>query len=328
MKNLIPEFKSQDELFSFLRKNKSKLIAQKKALPITSDNLEFGYKKFIPAKEVGIKSQRKDDTTDNESEIQVEIIANMSGWCDSQMDVMIKDSWNKSIADVGASGQKLIYHLKNHGGSTDDIIGRDPSLYTKDIDLSVFNFKSDVKKAQALIMSSIICEDYDGKTYNLYEDGQIKQHSIGLQYVQILLCLNSLNEDDATEKKNWDKYYPQVINKEDVDETNYFWAVIEAKIFEVSAVLFGANILTPVLSTSQPSMDTENQPPKSTDLTETKQNKSMIICPSCTTLFVSASDGHINCPGCGQYVSPQSNRAEMSTFDLLSAINETTFITT
>jgi hypothetical protein len=185
-----------------------------------------------------------------------------------------------------------------------------------------------VKKAQALIMSSIICEDYDGKTYNLYEDGQIKQHSIGLQYVQILLCLNSLNEDDATEKKNWDKYYPQVINKEDVDETNYFWAVIEAKIFEVSAVLFGANILTPVLSTSQPSMDTENQPPKSTDLTETKQNKSMIICPSCTTLFVSASDGHINCPGCGQYVSPQSNRAEMSTFDLLSAINETTFITT
>lgn len=330
MKNLIPEFKTQDELFSFLRKNKSKLIAQKKALPITSDNLEFGYKKFIPAKEVGTKSQTKDDTTDeNESEIQVEIIANMSGWCDSQMDVMIKDNWNKSIADVGASGQKLIYHLKNHGSSTDDIIGRDPSLYTKDIDLSMFNFKSDVKKAQALIMSSIICEDYDGKTYNLYEDGQIKQHSIGLQYVQILLCLNSLNEDDATEKKNWDKYYSQVINKDEVDETNYFWAVTEAKIFEVSAVLFGANILTPVLSTSQPSLDTEGQPPKSTDLPEAKQkNKSMVICPSCTTLFLAASDGHINCPGCGQYVSSQSNRAEMPTFDLLSAINETTFVTT
>lgn len=282
MKNLVPKFGSKDELFSFLRTNKSKLIAQKKAMPTTSDNLEFGYSKSLPAvafktKHVSRKAASADGADDPETEeIAVDIIANMSGWCDSQRDVMIKDSWTKSINDVGASGQKLIYHLKNHGGTLDDIIGRDPSLYTKDLDLSMFNFTSDIKKAQALMMSSTVCEDYDCKVYNLYEDQQIKQHSIGLQYVRILLCLDSKNEEDAEEKKNWDKYYPQVINKDAVDEFGYFWAVTECKIFEVSAVLFGANILTPVYSISQPSDDTEEQPPKGTATPESKQEFDLI----------------------------------------------------
>ena len=321
MKNLIPEFKNQDDLFSFLRKNKSKLIAQKRSRPTTSDNLEFGYLKSFPIKIARAKAAVK-DTEDVEGQIQVDIIANMSGWCDSQMDVMIKDGWNKSISDLGASGQKLIYHLKNHGDTIDDIIGKDPSIYTKDIDLSMFNFNSDIKKAQALMMSSMVCEDYDEKIYNLYEDGQIKQHSIGLQYVNIALCLNSKNEEDADQKKNWDKYYPQVINKDYVNETNYFWAVIECKIFEVSAVLFGSNILTPVLD-SQPSEDTEDtQPQKST------ANKSMVMCPNCEAPFKMDDDneGSVNCPNCGQFVSPNSTEIEIDTFDLLKAIRETTFI--
>jgi hypothetical protein len=270
MKNLVPKFESQEELFSFLRKNKSKLIAQKKAMPTTTDDLEFGYSKSTPVK-TGKKAKNAGEVDSDTKEIAVDIIGNMSGWCDSQRDVMIKDCWKKSIADIGASGQKLVYHLKNHGYTLDDIIGRDPVLYTKDIDLSMFNFQSDIKKAQALMMSSVVCEDYDCKAYNLYEDGQIKQHSIGLQYVAISLCLDSKNEEDAQEKKNWDKYYPQVINKDSVDSKGYFWAVTECKIFEVSAVLFGANILTPVYSTDQPSEDTETEPPKSTLQTENER---------------------------------------------------------
>lgn len=325
MKNLIPDFKNQDDLFSFLRKNRSKLIAQKRSRPTTSDNLEFGYSKSVPTKTFKAKFKAAQQE-EPEGQIQVDIVANMSGWCDSQMDVMIKDGWNKSISDLGASGQKLIYHLKNHGDTIDDIIGRDPSIYTKDIDLSIFNIESDIKKAQALMMSSMVCEDYDEKIYNLYQDGQIKQHSIGLQYVQLLLCMNSKNEEDADQKKNWDKYYPQVINKDFVDETNYFWAVTECKIFEVSAVLFGANILTPVLNISQPSEDTEeSQPQKST------ANKSMVVCPNCSTLFNAnavneIAMGAVNCPNCGQFVSPNSTQIETGTFDLLKAIRETTFI--
>lgn len=269
MKNVIklPQFSTQKELFAYLRKNADKIITQKRSLPTTSDDLDFGYSIIEATKRFSSKRkqiQQQDGGEDTPQELQVEVIANVSGWCDSQMDVMIKDNWNKSINDLGASGQKLIYHLKNHEYSTDSIVGKDPNLYTKDIDLSMFNFKSDIKKAQALLMSSTVCEDYDCKTFQLYEDEQIKQHSIGLQYIKIFMCINSTEEEDAMYKENWDKYYPQVINKDRVDSKGFFWAVTESKILEVSVVLYGSNELTPVLTTSQPTDDTEGEPGKTT----------------------------------------------------------------
>lgn len=265
MRISIPGFTTKGELFSYLRKNCDKIISQKKSLPIKSDDLEFGYSIINAPGKTGKKAMLPAAAPDEvEKELNVEVIANMSGWCDSYMDVMVKDNWNKSINDLGASGQKLIYHLKNHGYSTDDIIGKNPNLYTRDIDLSIFNFTSDIKKAQGLLMSSTVCEDYDCKTYMLYEDGQIKQHSIGLRYIKLYLCMDSVEPEDTQYKENWDKYYPGVINKDKVDSKGYFWAVTEAQILEVSAVLFGANELTPTLSTSIPEDDTENEPPKST----------------------------------------------------------------
>lgn len=327
MKNLVPEFKEKSELFAFLRANKGKLIAQKKSLPTTSDDLEFGYSKIPHPKTFAAKDNAAPDEV--EGELPLDIIANMSGWCDSQMDVMIKDSWKKSITEVSASGQKLFYHLKNHDYCMDAIIGKDPSMYSKDIDLSTFNITTDIKKAQALIMSTIVMLLYDIKVFNLYKDGQVKQHSIGLQYIQIVLCFDSTEEEDAIEKKNWDKYYPQVINKEKVDNYGYFWAVIEARILEVSAVLFGANILTPVLNSGQPPKSgTVEQPPSGTEQTEDEQkNKSIVGCQTCDYLFVPPATGPINCPNCGQFVSPQSTTIMMEeTFDFRKAIEETTFL--
>lgn len=272
MRVKIPEFQTKQELFSYLRKNADKIATQKKSLPIVSDNLEFGYSKresFIPGQQVkktGIKATAPLSAEEVEKEIVVEIIANVSGWCDSHMDVMIKDNWTKSINDVGASGQKLIYHLKDHGinycYTIDAVIGKDPELFTKMIDLSIFNIQSDVKKAQALMMTSTVCQDYDEKAFMLYEDGQIKQHSIGLQYIKLYLCIDSDEPEDAQYKDNWDKYYSQVINKEKVDSRGYFWAVTECRILEVSAVLFGSNELTPVISTNQPTEDTEDDTSK------------------------------------------------------------------
>lgn len=326
MKNLVPEFKSKSELFSFLRTNKSKLISQKKTLPVISDDLEFGYYKSKASKIFGIKATVTDEPV--EGELPVEIVANVSGWCDSQMDVMIKDSWKKSITEVSLSGQKIIYHLKDHDYCMDSIIGKDPVLSSMDLDLSMFNITSDIKKAQALICSSTIMEKYDEKIYALYEDMQVKQHSIGLQYLQIVLCIDSTEEEDAQEKKNWDKYYPQVINKDKVDNYGFFWAVLEVKILEVSAVLYGANILTPVLSSGQPSKeDTGNQPPKSTVSTE-DQIKSVIGCPDCDYLFVPQPEGTPKCPNCGYFVSPDSTTImlEDEVFDWQKAITDTLFI--
>lgn len=296
----IPEFTSQKDLFSYLRKNADKIIGQKKALPTVTDNLEFGYSITQPVKTSGKKdSSQQPEMVDGE--LPVDIIGNMAGWCDSYMDVMIKDNWNKSINDVGASGQKLIYHLKNHGTgyqyTTDSVIGRDPVLYTKMIDLSVFPIKTDIKKAQALMMSSTVMEEYDEKCYYLYRDKQIKQHSIGLQHIKIYLCINSTEEEDTMYKENWDKYYPQVINKDKADSRGYFWAVTESRILEVSAVLFGANELTPVASQGK-------------DMRE-NEVKDSITCPECGTEFdpdeaTETEVGYI-CTNCSKEVSKSAN---------------------
>lgn len=255
MRVKIPAFANKAETFSYLRKNVSQIIAQKKSLPIKSDIFDWG---CLP---VNKKSKVKDDGSMlGPDEIQVDAIANLSGWCDSYMDVMIKDNWNKTITD-----KAIVYHLKNHKYETDYIVGKDPELYTKIFPLEYFGITSDVIKAQALMMKSIVSKDYDKKTFVLYRDGQIKQHSIGLRYIQIVLCMNSDLEEDSQYKKNWDKYYPVVINKDLVDQYRYFFAVIESQILENSCVLFGANKNTGVYSTSKADDESPDDDPDDPD---------------------------------------------------------------
>lgn len=250
MRVKIPAFADKTATFAYLRKNVSQIIAQKKSLPIKSDIFDWG---CLPVnKKDRVKS---DGTMLGPDEIQVDAIANLSGWCDSYMDVMIKDNWNKTIAD-----KSIVYHLKNHDYSTDSIVGKNPELYTKMFPMEYFGITSDVTKAQALMMKSIVPKDYDKKTYLLYKDEQVKQHSIGLRYIQIVLCLDSDIEEDATYKKNWDKYYSIVINKELVDTYHYFFAVIESQILENSCVLFGANKNTGVYATSKADDESPDDP--------------------------------------------------------------------
>lgn len=245
MRVAIPKHTTKTEAFAYLRSNVKTIIAQKKSMPIKSDVMEWG---CLPVNEK--MTIKEDGSPLGVDEIEVNAIANLSGWCDSYMDVMIKDNWNKTIAD-----KSIVYHLKNHDYDTDCIVGKNPELYTKNFDLSYFGIQSDVTKAQALMMRSVVPKEYDFKTYLLYRDNQIKQHSIGLRYIQIALCLDSELDEDKDYKKMWDKYYPIVINKDKVDLYGYFFAVTESQILENSCVLFGANKNTGVYSTSEKAVD-------------------------------------------------------------------------
>jgi len=241
MRVAIPKHATKAEAFAYLRSNEKTIIAQKRSLPIESDIYDWG---CLPVNEK--QAVKEDGSPLVEGEIEVNAIANLSGWCDSYMDVMIKDNWNKTISD-----KSIVYPLKNHVYTTDSIIGKNAELYTKNFDLSYFGITSDVQKAQALMMRFICVKEYDKKTYLLYKDNQIKQHSIGLRYITIVLCLDSELEEDKDYKKNWNKYYPSVINKEKVDVYGYFFAVVESQILENSCVLFGANPNTGTYSTSE-----------------------------------------------------------------------------
>ncbi len=269
MRVVIPEYKDKKALFHFLKKEKKSLIAQKCQAPIKTEVFEYGCLE-IKAKDIGIigksvtKSILKNDDLKN-NEIQVDAIVNMAGWCDSFMDVLIPDCWAETIKERGASNKQLIYHLKNHNYTTDAIIGGDIQMRSQWLDLSMFNIESDLTQGQGLIGNSIVKRRYDEKCYHLYADDEVKQHSIGLRYIRLYLCINDDDEDFVVEKENWDKYYKFVINKEKVDNKHFFWAVTEIKLLEYSAVLFGANELTPVLETdknkTEPFVNTQEKKP-------------------------------------------------------------------
>ena len=250
MRVSMPEFNNKSDLFSYLKKNKKKLLAQKCSAPIKTEVFNYGCLE-LKAKDISIigssvkKTISKADDLEP-GELQVDAIANMAGWCDSYMDVLIPDCWEETIKEKGASNKQLIYHLKNHVYSTDAIVGGNVKMRSGWLDLSQFNIESDLIQGQALIGNSIVKQSYDKKCYYLYLDDEVKQHSIGLRYIRIYSCVNSEDEDYVVEKENWDKYYKYVINKNKVDDKGYFWAVTEIKLLEYSAVLFGANELTTV----------------------------------------------------------------------------------
>ena len=70
-------------------------------------------------------------------------------------------------------------------------------------------------------------------------------------------------------------YYSNIINPEKANKQGFFFAVTEAKLLEVSNVLFGSNEITPTISTNiiiEPSEDTQkSEPSEDTQKTDNSQ---------------------------------------------------------
>jgi hypothetical protein len=96
--------------------------------------------------------------------------------------------------------------------------------------------------------------------YEQYSKGFVKNHSVGMSYVKMVLCAN--NPASTQEFENWNKYLPEVANQETAIEKGYFWAVLEAKLIEGSAVVIGSNPVTPTLENNMKAVHTlsENEP--------------------------------------------------------------------
>lgn len=229
----IPKFKEKKELFDHLLENKKDYIKQKKSLPIETDNFTT-HPSFIKANTKSVKGANE--------KVESKIIGNMANWFDYHQDVMLPNSWKKSISE------REIYILKDHGRSVTDIIADTKSVQSEIINLKDIGISSDVATSQALTAIIEPKREYDEKVYELYKAGRIKEHSIGLQYIQMELALS--DPEYKEEFAVYEKYYSQIINKNEVEKFGYFWAIKEAKILEISAVLFGANPLTPTLETT------------------------------------------------------------------------------
>lgn len=257
MRIKLPEFQTKSDLHAYLKANKSKLIEQKKSMPIFSDAVSFG---AMPVKaEYGFKA----NTAVNEDVdiLRVKVVANTANWIDSHFDMLLPDCWSKSIQER----KGIIPHLHDHIHRIEAKIGEVVDIYSSTLSLTELGL-SIQGSTQSLIFVTDIMKSYNEKVFNQYKLGKVKQHSIGLQYMKLELAIN----DESSEKEYdfWNKYYPQLINKEVADEYGFFWVVPEIRLIENSAVLFGSNELTPTLDNNmknEPLISTHQKNEPSTD---------------------------------------------------------------
>jgi phosphopantetheinyl transferase (holo-ACP synthase) len=261
------EFATKEELFKALISNKKELVSLKKSSTKNADAVSCGYIDTT----VKIDTNKEDIAGQmaNLSQLNVKVVINTTNFLDSHGDVHVKGIWNKSIKD-----NVSFLHLQEHERDFDKVITDTAKGYVKTMTWKSLGF-SYTGSTDALIFESTIDKKRNEFMLNQYANGWVKNHSVGMRYVQMELAINTEAEYDKEYKALWDEYYPIIANKEVADERGYFWIISEAKIVEGSAVVMGSNSATPTLETKEelePSKDTlDNEPSLDTQKDLVKQ---------------------------------------------------------
>lgn len=245
-------------------KNKDLILAKKKSALKRGDVV---LNVSTPENPIVVNKEESDGNTDIDL-LKVKVVINTTNIIDSHMDCHIKGIWKKSLSEL-----KQVFLLQEHEMEFDKIIA-DSTLDKLSVNTESRTFKSlglDLEgSTEALVFDAEIKRDVNPYMFDLYKKGRINQHSVGMKYQKIFLCVKNEDPMYSSEKANWDKYYPQVANKDVADARGYFWAVTEAQIVEGSAVVKGSNYATPTLSIeavqdtsnenkSEPSNDTQQE---------------------------------------------------------------------
>jgi hypothetical protein len=181
---------------------------------------------------------------------------------DSHGDVHMAGIWNKSLKET-----KLIYLLQEHQMKFDKIISDKVKASIKTMSWSELGFTNLKGDTQALVFDAVIDAERNEFMFEQYLKGYVKEHSVGMRYISMDLCINSEDKYYIDEKENWDKYIKEVANKDEAIAQGFFWAVTEAKIMEGSAVVKGSNYATPTISM------TPNKNIEADTVTSTKEQK-------------------------------------------------------
>ena len=233
------EFVNKEEMFTHLRENKKSLIAQKKMITKQADTINLG---VVAKNSKGDVVKAGIDELSDINTLKMDLVINTTNVLDSHGDVHLKGIWNKSVKE-----KKDLYLLQEHKMNFNHIITDNVRASVKELTWNELgaNYNG---KTEALTFSVEVDKSRNPFMFDLYSKGQVKNHSIGMQYVKMELALNSDSPSDKEEKATWDKHINEVANKEQAEQQGYFWAVLEAKAIEGSAVPLGSNQITPTLS--------------------------------------------------------------------------------
>lgn len=257
---MIPEFSTKKELFKWLSENNRLVINTKKSTMKKADGFSYSLM-LVDDKGLLIDKSEKAIKEDTER-IKVRSIINTTRLLDSHGDVHIDQLWNKSLKENTDN-----YLCNQHDFSFEGVISDKVHAFAKQMSWSELGYSGYSGNTQALVFDSIIDKNESPFMFDKYVQGKVKQHSVGMMYKQLFLCIN-----DPSYKEyfaNWEKYFPDVANKDDAEEQGYFYAVTQAKVIEGSAVLKGSNFVTPTQSV-EAAKDTSIEIEQSPDI-QTKQ---------------------------------------------------------
>jgi len=241
-KDLFPEGLTGKALYDHLVANKKSIYAAKKAAIKFADNV------FAPVGNLYVtdKGEMVDKAEpgqnfmeDTDDVIYRKTVINTTNWFDSHWDVHIDGLFKKSVKE-----NKDLYLCEQHsltfrGIITDDVTASIKKMSWRDLGLDIDG------TTEALMFHNKIEKDRNEFMFNLYRKNRVKNHSVGMRYIQLEMCIN--NPDYKEEYAAWQKYYDVIANKAEVDAIGMFFAITEAKVIEGSSVVKGSNIMTPTM---------------------------------------------------------------------------------
>lgn len=264
------EFATKEELFKELILNEKTIIAQKKGINKEADSVSY-YVEVDNDKGDVVKASSTTSQLVEAGKMRAKLVINTTGIYDSHGDVHIKGLWNKSLKE-----QRSLLLLQEHQMKFDKIITDNVSASAKTMSWKTLGFDYE-GSTQALVFDAEIVSDRNAFMFEQYAKGYVKEHSVGMRYVKIEMGINSEENWASNYKETWDKYYDEVVNKDDVNANGYFWAVTEAKIVEGSAVVKGSNFATPTISVEAVKNDTSTKTEAGTTPLQEPKKKRIFI---------------------------------------------------
>lgn len=237
------EFASKRELFTYLVTNKELIFEQKKGIEkhceggislIDQVNLTNKAALYENDKEAGILKRT--------------ILANTYWWMDSMSDVHLgRGSAEESAIFTEAIKNRAhkIPPIDQHNWSLDGRIGKTLNMYEAPISWRALGVGR-TGMTEGLFADAQIERSKNPARYEDYLNNEIDQHSVGMRYIDIQLAVND-PEEFPKESEVFNKYIAKIGNRSKVEEQGYFFAVGKGGLKEYSAVIAGANELTPVI---------------------------------------------------------------------------------
>lgn len=246
------KFENKSTLLKYIYANKSKIITAKKSIIKESRSIITDSTPKMLNVNKAFNLKELDEDTENV--ITRRLVINTTNIFDSHKDLHLPKMWNKSLKENFRR-----QHLREHKGGLENVISSDSDLQAYTIDTTFNELGFDLKgNTQALVYESKIRKERNEFMFNQYKNNWIKEHSVGMIYVKMEVCLD--DNDSKDEYANYKKYIEMGVNPEAIEKDGYFFAILEAKEREGSAVREGSNYVTPILDI-EPLKDTHKTEP-------------------------------------------------------------------